>query len=186
MTLFDTRQRITNERLKKVAELTGLEDEVARLRKQWRKHALVADVAGGRLYELQQESQRLEQVLDATWTTLVEARRNSETHFSLLDRRLFVRNLKQMDTLLDHKGGTESPDACANSVLDLLLAHVRACSRVRQTPGTGIDDAGKEQSGVFIQIGGIGALFAGKGESGSCGLVRMQHGSLHPHVIPLP
>ena len=184
--LVSTRQQIADERLKKVGELTRLEDEVARLREAWRTHVPVTDAGTRRLSELDHESQRLEQLLEGTWNTLVEARRNAETHFSLIDRKTFKNDLEQADASLNRRNGGASPGDAERAVLNLLLAHVRASSRVRQATGNAIGDEGKEHSGVFIQVGGVGALFAGKGESGPFGLVRMQHGSSHPHVWPLP
>jgi len=180
--LIATRQRIADERLKKAAELTRLEGEVARLRERWREHVLVSDARGSRLTELDRESRRLEQLLDGTWNTLIEARRNAETHFSLLDRKAFEGDLARTDELLDRRSGATGPGNASHAVLTLLLGHIRACSRVRRMPGSAIDGAGRERTGTFVQIGGVGALFAGKEKSDPAGLVRMQHGSSHPHV----
>ncbi len=184
--LMTTRERITKEKLKKVEELTRLEDEVSRLREQQRKHSLGTGAGSSRFRELNQEAERLEQFLDGARSTLLEARRNAETHFSLVDSRELKEDLDRADRLLDRADDATSPETCSRAVLGLLLTHIRACSRIRRTQGSAIDKVGKEQNGVFIQIGGVAAAFAGDGKTGSCGLVRMQHASPHPHVWPLP
>lgn len=178
--LIKTRQKITNERMKTQLELSSLEEDVVSLRRKWRKDEGIEIKSQSRFSNLQDESQRLEQILERVRTTLLEGRRNIETRFSLLDSKAFGKQLEELDILLEQKDA--EPEICTKKVLTLLADHIQGGLYIRNIPGIAIGSEGKEQTGTFVQVGNIFALFASKTNAQSSGLVRLQHGSAQPHV----
>ncbi len=179
--LVRTRGKITGERSKLSTAVTELEVEVADLRRRWRREERIADAADSALRDLRDKEHRLRTELDAVRQTLVEARRNTQTHFSLLDEQAFAGRLEEVDARLDEE--TSLPEA-APIALALLSGHVRELARVRSQPGNAIDPEGRQRAGTFMQIGGVGAAFATDAGDPLAGLVRREAGSAEPHLHP--
>ena len=182
--ILETRQRISLERAQKQAELTELESEVVRLTRETRERAQDEHATAEALKELREEARRLEQFRNNTWQALLESRRNAETHFLLTDADVFASRLEQVDAVLARQTEPALLPEASQHVFTLIADHVEASSRIRTFNGRAIDEAGNEQNGVFIQLGGVAALFVGS-DTSVAGLVSLQHGSVRPHVRPL-
>ncbi len=179
--LVRTRERIADKRAEHYAVVTKLEAAVAELRRRWRREERIADAADSRLRDLRDEERRLRTELDAVRQTLVEARRNTQTHFSLLDEQVFASRLEEVDARL--AGERNLPEGTP-VVLALLRDHVCELARVRSQPGNAIDPAGRQRAGALLQIGGIGAVFATNEGAPLAGLIRREAGSAEPHLHP--
>ena len=183
--VIETRQRISLERAQKQAELTELDAEIVRLRHEISERSQDAHASVEVLKKLREDARSLEQCRKSAWSVLLEARRNAETHFLLTDADVYASKLEQSDDLLDRQDEPSLLPECTRHVLGLIADHVDASSRIRTFNGRAVDDDGKEHNGVFIQFGGVTALFASSDSPAIAGLVCFKHGSVRPHVRPL-
>ena len=104
--LLETRQRISDERVSKQTALAKLEEDIVRLRRECGAQASAERSAEDALRARADEALQLVQVLKSAWNGLVEVRRTTETHFTLVDRVVLARQLEQAEALLDRQGAT--------------------------------------------------------------------------------
>lgn len=180
--LLVRRKETSTERValsRQVAELTA---EVKEKRELWQRLSQ-AEEGHADLRALRDTLDFLEEQLTLTRSILVEARRSAEVQLDLVDALAYASELAEMDELLKAiEEDTDAIPSVAARLLEFTARHLEEAGRIRRTPGHAVGADGREFEGTFIQIGGVLALFAGKGEAAPSGIVRVQHGSRRPHV----
>jgi biopolymer transport protein ExbB len=176
--LVERREEITDERIELAREIRELEAAVAGKREAWRRSAEAEEERDVGLASLRRKADGLEAQLGMMRSLLVETRRGVDTQMDLVDARGAEERLEAADRSL--AAATGSSAEAADLVLGLLAEHAAAAARIRRTPGAAVGPDGRENPGVFVQVGDVQAFHAAEG--GPFGIVRLEHGSTRPRV----
>lgn len=136
--------------------------------------------------ELAMNAARLEKELQTIRPLLVNLRRDAELRLDLVDASTAQDELEKLDASLGAVGGKyEKLPGTTSSLLSFLTRHMEPGIGVRRTPGKAIDTEGREVDGTFVRIGAMQILFASHDATASSGIVRLESGSVQPHVWPI-